>query len=179
MFHTLSFHRFVWLGVGLVVGLILCGFWPQAPLHAVATDRTETFAVATCFVDDGIEAVCFLDFLSGDLGAVVLGRQGRAFGAFYVYSGAQLMNDLGVDPSKNPQYLLATGAADMRGGSGATQPAPSVIYVAEVTTGNVAAYAIPWSRAAFSSGRIIGPTTLLPLAKARFRAPTAAVPLTP
>jgi hypothetical protein len=71
MFHVLKHRRLVWLGMGLVGGLILCGVWPQTPLHAVATDRSETFAVATGFVDEGIEAVYFLDFLTGDLSAVV------------------------------------------------------------------------------------------------------------
>ena len=55
-------------------GLVLSGLWPQTPLHATATDRSDTFAIATGAVDDDTEAVYFLDFLTGDLRAVVLGR---------------------------------------------------------------------------------------------------------
>ena len=170
MLQILKYSRLVWLGLGLAGGLILCGVWPQAPLHAVATDRVDTFAIATGFVDDGVEAVFFLDFLTGDLNAVVLGRQGRTFTASY---GINVVNHLGVDPSKNPKYLMVTGAADMRRGVGGTQLSPSIIYVAEVTTGNVAAYAIPWTKAAFSTGRIMPPQPLVPLAVAKFRASAA------
>jgi hypothetical protein len=168
MFHVVTCHRLVWLGMGLVGGLILCGVWPQTPLHAVATDRTETFAVATGFVDDGIEAVYFLDFLTGDLSAVVLGRQGRGFVAMYRYN---VTADLKVDPAKNPKYMMVTGAADTRRGTvGRVLLSPSVVYVAEVTTGNVAAYAIPWERALYTAGGVIGTKPMVPLAVTRFRA---------
>ena len=175
MVRTLKNRWFVWLGIGLVAGLILGGFWPQTPLHAVATDRTETFAIATGYVDDGLEAVYFLDFLTGDLSAVVLGRQGRAFTAFFRYN---VVADLGVDPAKNPKYMLVTGAADMRRGMGGSQYGTSVVYVAEVTTGKVAAYAVPWSTSAYASGRVIGPAPLIPLAATPFRiVPTVTPPV--
>ena len=170
MFHVFNHSRFVWLGIGLVGGLILCGTWPQTPLHAVATDRTNTFAMATGPVDQDIEAVYFLDFLTGDLSAVVLGRQGRVFTAFYHYPGNRLLADLGVDPAKNPKYLMTTGLVDLRQGGARLQPSVSVVYVAEVSTGKVAAYAIPWSRTAWAVGRVVPPLPLVPLAVTRFRA---------
>jgi hypothetical protein len=137
-------------------------------LHAVATDRTETFAIATGFVDDGIEAIYFLDFLTGDLNAVVLGRQGRGFVALYRYN---VIGDLGVDPSKNPKYMMVTGAADMRRTVGRMQLSPSVVYVAEVTTGNVAAYALPWERSIYTAGGVLGTKPMIRLAVTKFRAP--------
>ena len=63
------------MGMGLALGLVLSGLWPHTPLHAVSTDRGETYAIATGPVDNEVEAVYFLDFLTGDLGAIVLGRQ--------------------------------------------------------------------------------------------------------
>ena len=69
----------VWLAIGLLVGFVIGGLWPDTPLHAVATDRTENFAMATGFVDDGVEAIYFLDFLTGTLRAAVLSNQGAAF----------------------------------------------------------------------------------------------------
>lgn len=171
MSNPLKSSRLLWLGIGLVGGLILCGFWPQTPLHAVATDRTENFAAATGFVDDGVEAVYFLDFLTGDLNALVLGRQGRGFVAMY---GRNVIADLAVDQAKNPKYLMVTGAADMRRTVGRVQLSPSVVYVAEVTTGNVAAYAIPWERAVYSAGGVIGTKPLMRLAVTRFRAAAGA-----
>ena len=62
-----QYRWLVAVGIGLVAGLVLSGFWPHTPLYAVATDRIETFAMATGPVDDEVEAVYFLDFLTGDL----------------------------------------------------------------------------------------------------------------
>ncbi len=73
-------HRqYRWLiavGAGLIGGLILGGLWPHTPLYAIATDRADTFAMATGFLDSETrtEAVYFLDFLTGDLTAVGAGN---------------------------------------------------------------------------------------------------------
>ena len=112
MFHRLKHGPLAWLaigvGIGVAGGLIAAGLWPETPIHAVATDRYETFGMATGPVDEDFEAVYFLDFLTGDLRARVLGRQGGRFSAFYFYN---VLNDFGVDPSKNPRYMMCTGLA--------------------------------------------------------------------
>ncbi len=173
MFHTLRHNRLAWLGIGLVGGLILGGFWPESPYHAVATDRFETFAMATGPVDEDIEAVYFLDFLTGDLRAVVLSKQGNVFHAFFTYN---VINDLGVDPSKNPRYMMVTGVADLRRGGARMQPSRAVVYVAEITSGRVAAYAIPWASSAHAANQQIGPMPLLRVAVTQFRTPAAVAP---
>ena len=163
-------HPFLWIAIGLVVGMSVGGFWPHSPLHATATDRYETFAMATGFVDDGIEAVYFLDFLTGDLRAAVLSKQmPMQFNAFFQRN---ILTDLGVDPSKNPRYLMVTGMSDVPRGGSQTRLSSSVVYVAEITTGQVAAYAIPWNSARHSAGQISS-GVLMPVATTRFR--TAAV----
>ena len=98
-------------GVGLALGLVLSGLWPHTPLHAVSTDRGETYAIATGPVDNEVEAVYFLDFLTGDLGALVLGRQPRTWTGFF---RTNVSTDLGVDPQKNPKFLMVTGMANLR-----------------------------------------------------------------
>ncbi len=139
--------RLVWLGLGLAAGLLLAGFWPNTPLRAMATDRNETYAIATVPLDENIEAVCFLDFLTGNLGAAAVSKQTGVFNAFW---GCNVNSDLEVDPAKNPRYLLVTGYADLRrGGSG---PSKGNIYVAEVISGKMAAYAIPWSSPMHNQG---------------------------
>ena len=166
MFRTLTHGRLVWLGIGLLGGLILTGFWPDAPLHAVATDRCQTFAMATGPVDEEVEAVYFLDFLTGNLNAVVLGRQGNGFTAFFQYN---VLNDLGVDPAKNPRFMMVTGMANQRGSRARWRPSLAAVYVAEVTTGKVAAYAIPWDKAAHAAG-VVQKGLLIPLGLSPFRA---------
>jgi len=170
MSSTLRHNRLVWLGAGLVLGLILGGVLPDTPLHTVATDRTETFAMATAPVDQDIEAVVFLDFLTGDLRAVVLGKMGNQFQAFYNYN---VLQDLQVNPSQNPKFMMVTGIADLRRGAARMQPSSSVIYVAEVTSGKVAAYAIPWSSSAHAANQVLPPQPLVRLGVTQFRAPAA------
>lgn len=156
----------VWLGIGLIVGLMVAGYWPSTPMHAVATDRCQTFAMATGPVDEETEAVYFLDFLTGNLNAVVLGKQGNGFTAFYQY---RVLGDLGVDPAKNPRFMMATGMANQQRGRGTMRPSVAAVYVAEVTTGKVAAYAIPWNKSMHASGQIQR-GNLVPLGLSPFRA---------
>lgn len=130
----------------LVAGLVVGGFvgllLSQSTIDAVATDRQDNFAMATGPMDFDLEALFFLDFLTGNLKAAVLSTSSGKFTSLYE---TNVMNDLRVDPTKNPKYLLVTGLANLRRAGGQIQPGNSVVYVADVTSGRVAAYAIPWS----------------------------------
>ncbi|HET6884560.1 MAG TPA: hypothetical protein VFI31_30680 [Pirellulales bacterium] len=149
----------VWLAGGVVIGLGLGMMWPQTPIHAVATDRVDNFALATGPLDDDTEALFYLDFLSGDLKATALSPIARKFFASFT---ANVNRDLGVDLAKNPKYLMVTGNSIFRRGGGQVQPGNSVVYVAELTSGKVAAYAVPWSQAYANAGRQIhAPLVLL------------------
>lgn len=166
MVHRWKHHPGVWLVLGLIVGVLLGGFCPHAPLHAVATDRYDTFAIATGYVDDGIEAVYFLDFLTGDLRAAVLSRQvPTQFNAFFERN---IIQDLGVDPAQNPKYLMVTGLANIRQGGSRQRPSAAVVYIAEITTGQVAAYGIPWDMSRHAAGQITR-GEIIPIAKFPFR----------
>jgi len=158
-----------WTAIGLLVGVVIAGWWPDTPLHAVATDRMENFAIATGFVDDGIEAVYFLDFLTGTLKAAVVSNQTNGFRAYYeaditrdLQNRVQYLNQrrpggrgAGAPPIQFPQtprYMLVTGAADIRRGQAArTRPSSSLVYVAEANTGIVMAYVLPWEQGAHSA----------------------------
>jgi len=161
--------------IGLVGGFALSGLWPHTPLYALATDRTETFGMATGLLDtqSDVEAVYFLDFLTGDLRAVVLGKQPGTWTGFFQ---ANVSADLGIDRQRNPKFLMVTGMASLRRGGGSRlQPSSAICYVAEVTTGKVAAYAVLWSPSMYAAGqpqsgrlRCVGVT--------QFRQPTGAAP---
>jgi hypothetical protein len=137
--------------VGLLGGLALSGFWPHTPLYAVATDRIDTFGMATGPVDAEVEAVYLLDFLTGDLKAVVLGKQPGTWTGFFEINVA---NDMGIDSRQNPKFMLVTGLCNLRRGGGTRlQPSSAMCYVAEVTSGKVAAYTIPWSPSQYAAGQ--------------------------
>ncbi len=124
-------------------------FGPQFA-HASATDRYENFAIATGQLDEDLEAVYFLDFLTGDLKAAALSLQTGKFNSFYEYN---VLKDLDVDSSKNPRYLMVTGEVNLRRQGGQLEPSGSVIYVAELTSGKVAAYMTPFLKQTINSGK--------------------------
>jgi len=164
MGYALRHSRLVWLAIGLALGLIIGGWWPATPLHAVATDRYDTFAIATGPMDEQVEAIFFLDFLTGDLRAAVMNRQGK-FTAFYHYN---ILRDLAVEPGKNPRYLMVTGFNDIQRGAARMRPSKCIVYVAEINSGMMAAYAIPWARESWSTGQLIK-APMIPMDATKFR----------
>lgn len=127
--------------LGLIVGLNVAGIWPQIPVQATATHGQDGFAIATGPLSGDVEAVYILDYLTGDLKGAVLNLQTGQFMTAYEYN---VRDDLGDTNIKNPRYAMVTGVADLhRGGLG--QMAQSVVYVAEFSSGKVAAYGVPWT----------------------------------
>jgi hypothetical protein len=177
MFQGRKFRRsMVWglgigIGLGMLAALLMSGVWPQTPLHASATDRSETFAMASGYVDEDVEGVYFLDFYTGELNAVVMGRQSNHFTAYFK---ANVNADLGIDPAKNPRFMMITGMADLRRAGSRIQTSRAMVYVAEITSGKVIAYAIPWSTSLQQGGQgAVQP--LIPISTTRFRSGTAGV----
>lgn len=146
--------RFFWLALGVVAGLFVSGLMPYAPLHAVGNDRGDTFAIATGPLDEEVEAIYFLDFLTGDLRAAALNPRMGRFNAFFQFNILQPMQ---IDVSKNPKFSMITGGADLRRGTGIPL-GRSVVYIAESTTGMVGAFATPWDRSVANSNKPITAT---------------------
>jgi hypothetical protein len=150
---TWTQSRFTWLTagalLGLLVGLNAAGLWPNIPLHATATHGLDKFAIATGLVDDSVEAIYFLDFLTGDLRAAVINPKSGKFNALYSRNIATDFGQVGA----GARYLIVTGYADMPRGRANFQFAKSIVYVAEASTGVIAAYTIPWNSAMQAAGK--------------------------
>lgn len=164
MYQRVKKNPAIWLALGVAAGLVGGRLWPATPLHAVATDRHENFAIATGPVDGDIEALYYLDSVTGDLMAAVLSAQTGRFMSFYKYN---ILADLEVEASKNPQFLMVTGVANLRRGRG-PQQSTGVVYIAELTSGKVAAYSIPWTRDRQNAAAPIT-ASLVPLDVTQFR----------
>lgn len=135
------------LVVGIAIGAALTAGWhglattPRA--HAVATHGADNFAIATGLVDDQIEALYFLDYLTGDLrAAIIVNRRNGQFTGYFRYNVLQDFEAVG-DPAR---FLMVTGMADLpvRLGPDANRQRP-LIYVAEASSGQVAAYVLPFN----------------------------------
>lgn len=163
------------VGVGMMLGtLVSAGFLAGGPvidlgetqLNAMASDSTDSFAVATGPISDGVEGVFFLDFYTGELQCWVPNPRTGALGGRFQHN---VIADLGVERGKKPRYLIVTGQASFRSGGGAIQPAESVVYVVDANTGRFAAYTLPWNRnlAASSVAAQFAPMALLGKGSAR------------
>ena len=99
--------------LGLVIGLNIEGLWPSIPLHASATHGIDKFAIATGLVDDSVEALYFLDFLTGDMRAAVINPKTGKFNSFFTRNIAADFGGAG----RNSGYLMVTGSVDMPRGT--------------------------------------------------------------
>ncbi len=151
MFHAFAGSRFVWLALGLAAGLVASGLLPYAPLHAVGNATGDNFAIATGPLDEEVEAIYFLDFLTGDLRAAAINPRLGRFNAFFQFNILQAMQ---IDVSKNPKFSMITGMLDIRRGASAGW-GKTVVYVADSTTGRVGAFATPWDRSMSNAGKTI------------------------
>ena len=135
-------------------------------LHATATQGHDNFVIATGMIDEGIEALYFLDFLTGDLKATVINERRPGINAYYEYNiGA----DFNLSANKNPKYLMVTGIArGMATGGASGRLGESILYVVEATTGQMVAYGLPWNQSMHASAKQQR-GTFVPVARASLR----------
>lgn len=149
-------YRLAWLGVGLLAGLCLGGYWPHVPLHAVGSDHADTICVATGYVELDAEGIFYLDSMTGMLiGAVPSRRPATPFQCMWQTNvNADLASALaagkrpGVQLPKTPRYLLTTGTLEIPSRGAREAFGRSLIYVTETQTGIVLVYALPGAASA-------------------------------
>lgn len=142
MERTMAQSRFFWMTVGLVAGMCAAYFWPHEPAFAFATDRGQKFALLTGPAGPPeMEGVFLLDFLTGNLQGHILNTRVGQFTRSYARNiGA----DFELDAKTDPQWAIVSGSGQLAAARG-TQWGACLIYVAELTSGKVIAYAYPYS----------------------------------
>jgi hypothetical protein len=140
-------NRVSWLACGLAAGLAVAYLWPHEPAYATNADRDTQFMMLTipvgtaaAGINDPMDGVFILDFLTGQLKGAVLSRQAGAFVSFYFRN---LAKDFGVEGDADPHYCMVSGYAQIPN-QGQLQMASGVIYIGELNSGKLAAYAFPW-----------------------------------
>jgi hypothetical protein len=108
------------------------------PAQATATDHADDFSIATGHVAADLEAVYLLDFKTGSLLGSVMNKQTGEFQQFYK---RELAADFGLTAKAKPKFLMVTGAMQS---ARAQVPIYHVLYVAELNSGKLAAYAMPY-----------------------------------
>jgi hypothetical protein len=163
------------VGVGMMVGTLATlghsssaqGETPEIILNASASHSGKSFAMATGWIDNEIEGLFTLDYLTGDLKCWVMNPRNPAQG----WTGGfqhNVIADLGVQQGKEPSYVMVTGQANFLRGGAQTTPASSVLYVADANTGNFAAYTIYWNQTMGRTGALqTGPFQVIAKGKAR------------
>lgn len=170
--HTrISESRGVWLVAGVIIGLSVTWFWPHEPIRADQADRADKFGIistpATLPVAGlpTFEAIFILDFVTGRLQGFFLNPTQGAFTQMYYRDVADDLR-LNEKGAAAPVYAFVGGQGQFSG-QGQTWGA-SMIYVAEMTTGALVAYAYPLNNQ--NAGT---PQQMVPVAKAQFRQPQA------
>ncbi len=148
------------LGIGLLIGggmligsLATRSFQPNAQIPAqllrgATADAGDSMAIATGPIDQGVEGVFFLDFITGRLSGGVLNPKNLSpLGAFFYDS---VYRDLGIGDVKNPKLLMATGMMNVKSYSGNVTLAESIVYVVDTNSGNYACYGLPWNKQALN-----------------------------
>jgi hypothetical protein len=117
---------------------------PETLLHASASHSGKSMAMATGLIDEEVEGLFTLDYLTGDLQCYVLNsRYPTQWSGMFKYN---VIQDLGVEQGKDPNYVMVTGQAQFVRGTGTQTPAMCVLYVMDANSGNFAAYSLAWNR---------------------------------
>ena len=114
----------------------------EQQLHAMATHGADSMAIATGEIDEGVEGVFILDFITGELTCQVLNARTGLLGGLFRQN---VVADLGVEQGKQPKYLLVTGGLEIRQNISNVRPARSIVYVADSNSGRYVAYVLPWN----------------------------------
>ena len=145
-------------GVGAYVGTQFSttkGGLSAIELHAATASSNDSLSMATGLITQEVEGLWLLDHESGQLQCWVMSpKTGNVAGIF----SSNIAND--PDGSKGtPELVMTTGTFFFTGGTARNQqPANSICYVANTTSGVVAGYSVSVNRALMNRGQTQGGT---------------------
>lgn len=152
--------------LGLVAGMVVTaaaagGYWlgrSDSPLSLPLFERGvradsasvgQNFAMCTGYVDDE-EGIFTVDNLTGDMQLAVLNRRTGKWGGLFK---GTVLGELRPEKGKPPRYLVTSGQVGFQRGNNVGQPARSVFYVMDESTGLYAAYSVFWNKTVASQGQ--------------------------
>ena len=157
---------------GILVGLGIVWICPHEPAYATTGDRAAHFSMVTVPVTDvanGIvdpmDGVFVFDHVTSQLKGAVLNRKTGAFASFYFRDVAK---DFDAGANLMPEFCMVSGYAQLPNRAD-KQFASGAIYIGELNSGKVMAYAFPWVEKGLG-----GPVALIPTDVFKWRAPAAA-----
>ena len=122
-------------------------------LHAATASHNDSVSMATGLITSEVEGLWTLDHESGQLQCWVLSPRSGAFAGSY---STNVANDLELNKGK-PEFLMTTGNFFYTGGKIANQePARSVCYVANTTSGVVDGYSVRINQNLINRGQAQG-----------------------
>ncbi|MBV11002.1 hypothetical protein [Rubinisphaera sp.] len=136
--------RMAWFVCGVMGGLMISYFWPSEVAMA-NTDRDSDAKFAIVTVPVGLtagDAVFVLDFLTGRLYGASINPQTAKFTQGYMHN---VLPDFGLSPDVRPRFVMTSGALNISVQGSRKQPATGGVYIAELNSGRVLAYAFPFS----------------------------------
>jgi len=128
-----DFTRFLWLALGLILGVVgAATFFASSRPAEAANDRFEDYILCTGPVAITARAetdgVWLLDYRSGKLLGTVIDRN---LGKIISWAEVDLVSEFSIQPRQNVHFLMTTGTIT-RG--------QAAVYVAETTTGRIGVY---------------------------------------
>jgi hypothetical protein len=131
-------------GFVITCGALAVWLWNARPAHAAGSTQNEKLCLCTGQLDGGGEVVYVLDALTGDLKAFTMHQNGKFNASYY----RNILQDFRLDKeTAKPQFTMVTGQEQFSR-RGPVTPINSVLYVAEATSGKMAAYTLVWNSTA-------------------------------
>jgi len=114
--------------------------WPQPAMKAAVANGNDKFTMVTVPISEvgEVEGVFVLNHLTGVITGGVLYNQTGKFGYRFLHNVAADFQTSAKTPE--PKFAIVSGIVNLRD-TGGIQPAFGVIYVAELSSGAVIAYA--------------------------------------